>query len=500
MQAGQIGQAMGIGLAKQQGLAQAEREAMEAGGDPVKLAFSLARASMAAPGLDRSLGNIYQQLLDRTQSGQLGTGLGQNVTTTQLQNNDNNPGMEGEIDPKGTTPPSMDVPLDGNQTTKNEPMGQNTPIVLPPNKNYNPDQVQGVAHQYLAEMRPDLVEGTSAYGRVPTFNYQSKSTLRPEEEGQIRQKLQSQNVTPKVQDRIVETLRNDIQTRYAENLKNFGLDTARQQQINEKWNTFRTNSNGYLQPLLGKYSPTLGFGGKPRTANDLTNKYFQYAGELPIDLTPEQMHAQAGAMLQNDINRVDALSAIPGMPFIRDPSQVVENVKDHKEAYKDLYREGFYETLKEDAVNKNMGLEELHWTLFGDQTDKNSLRSISEIQAPKLYLNQKEEEFFKGTSQPINNPNYPKEKQIYVDKIAKKLQKIGKDDDLVLLRSQVLNSGGKESDFNDALTKAQENGLVLSPFQKTQMQEVRIPRRRPMWEIFSPSAWKQWINYTAGKR
>ncbi len=47
---------------------------------------------------------------------------------------------------------------------------------------------------------------------------------------------------------------------------------------------------------------------------------------------------------------------------------------------------------------------------------------------------------------------------------------------------------------------ARQNGLNLSTFQESQQQELRIPRKRPLWEICNPKAWAQWINYTAGKR
>lgn len=508
MQAGQIGQALGLGISKRMGLAEAQREASNAGGDPVKLAFSLAKASMAAPGMERSLGQIYEQLLARTESKGYTKGLGGEATPETVSGLaptgfDRNPISEGEVSQDGTINPSMDVPLEGSPNNFKQPNETTSNISLPTRKNYSPEQVQSVAHQYLLDMRPDLIEGTSAYGRVPTFNYQSKSTLRPEEEAQIRQKLDSQGLAPKVQDRVVDTVRNDIQARYNESLKNFGLDTVRQKEINDKWDTFRKLSDKNLDPIIGKYQPGYLYGGKPRTANDLRNKYFQYAGDLPVDLTPEQMHAQAGTMLQNDINNIDALGAIPEMPFIRDPNDVEKNVKDHKEAYKDLYDRGFYESLKEDAVDKGMGLEELHWTLFGDQTDKKNLRSVSDLSAPKLYF--KDETKFTGPGAPpkierINNPNYPKEREIYVNNLSKRLKTIREKDDLILLRSQALNSGAQEADFNDALSKAQDEGLVLSPFQRTQMQEVRIPRKRPQWEIFNPSAWKQWINHAAGKR
>lgn len=66
--ASMIGSALGQGLTKRLGLSEAETAAQQAGNDPVKLAFALARANMAAPGLERSLGQIYEQLLKRQQA------------------------------------------------------------------------------------------------------------------------------------------------------------------------------------------------------------------------------------------------------------------------------------------------------------------------------------------------------------------------------------------------------------------------------------------------
>ncbi|HLT41793.1 MAG TPA: hypothetical protein VKZ95_03735, partial [Sphingobacteriaceae bacterium] len=363
-------------------------------------------------------------------------------------------------------------------------------------------------------LRPDLVEGSSQYGRVPTYNYQMKSDLRPEEEQQLRQQFIDKKINPKVQDNLINRIREDIKTRYNEMKTNYGMDVAREKQIQDKWAVFKAQSDENLQPLLGRYNSRFGFGGRPRTSNDLKNKYFQYAGNLPVNLTPEQMHAQAGAMLQNDIDRIDAVAALPEMPFIRNPHDVEDYLNDKKDAYKELVNEGFYESIKEDSVNKGMGIEELHNSIWGDQTNKASLNSLSIFQAPIQDFNEpkrgeknlfgfgkdfSKESLLKPFTKKIN-PNYVKEKKQYIENISSQLERIKPEDDLILLRSQVLNSGGTEKDFMDALTKAQEKKLQLSPFQRSQLQELRIPRVRPLWEIFNPKTWNQWINYLSGRR
>lgn len=501
---GLVGQAIAQGLAKRAGLAEAEKAAQDAQGDPVKLAFSLARASTYAPELQRSLGNIYEQLLARTQSGQLETGLtgveGGVPTSINSPGAEANPDMQGEIKPEGVIPASTDVP--SNVTPLNREIAQKDPIQYPKNKKFNAEDIDSLSHQFLVDMRPDLVQGSSQYGRIPTFNYEMKSSLRPEEEGQLRQQLRSKKIAPAVIDKIVDKTKEDINTRYNEYLKNFGFDQARQEQIRNKWSQFKNESDRNLKPLIGKYSGTLGVGGRPATANDLRNKYFQYAGNLPVNLTPEQMNAQATAQLQNDINRLDALAALPSIPFIRNPDEMENYLEDNKEAYKQLYNEGFYESLKEDSASKDMGLEELHYTIWGDQTDRKNLNSIASIEAPKMYLNGTPGDKYNIFSKKklISNKNYPKERKKYINKLSKNLSKISPDDDLILLRSQVLNSGGTEKDFNDALDQAINEGLNLSPFQSSQKQEARIPRMRPIWEIFNPNAWKNWMNKLRGKR
>lgn len=516
-QAGQLGQAFGQGLSRKIGLGEVEKLAQSGINDPVKLAVALAKLTNYAPGLERSLGEVYKTLLERSQSHQVGEGLagsGQTPLTNQLkgtpaQENGRispNVSYQNQIAPTGAIPDSMNVPESVEQPKVN--------INIPSDKQYDAADIKNISQQFLSTFRPDLVQGSSTYGRIPPFNFASQSDLSRQEEGQLRQNLESRRYAPKAIDAIVQRTREDVKRAYDEKIKAFDIDRTQQEDMNKKWQTFKERSNEYLQPLLGKYDSTFGFGGKPRTANDLKNKYFQYAESLPSNLTPEQMHAQAGAMLQNDINRIDALAAIPPLPYVRDPKEVEENIKAAKEAYKPLLKEGFYESLKEDAViNKGMGLEELHYTLYGDTTDKSSLKKISDIKAPHPYIKGTEYSllnFYKGKDilnlqkgqlpEPLPNPNYSKERDTYIKNLSQKLKNIKPDDDLILLRAQALNSGAQERDFNEALEMARQNGLNLSTFQESQQQELRIPRKRPLWEIFNPKAWAQWINYTAGKR
>jgi len=492
MQQGQLGESIGQGLSKRWALEEAENSANNANGDPVKLAFALARASTAAPGMERSLGQIYEKLLERTNSNGLAKGLS-SQDPSQLP--------EGSISPSADVAPSMDTPSNTPFTPENKLNSDTT--VYPDKSHYNNDDVKSISSQYVMDNRPDLIAGSTSYGRIPTFNFSAQSDLRPEEEGQIRQNLIDKGTAPKVIDQIVNTTRNDIKNRYNEKIKSLEFDATRQKEINDKWNQFSNAADQNLLPLTGKYSSTFGFGGRPKTSNDLKNKYLQYASELPVNLTPQQMHAQAGTMLQKDITRIDQLSALPQLPFIRDPKEVENNIEDRKEAYRELVKEGYLETVKEDAVlNGNMGLEELHSTIWGDQTDKGSLNSIGSLKAPEMYFGKTS---FNPSPTAIStsrkaNPNYEKEREMYVKNLSNKLMNIKPEDDLILLRAQALNNNATERDFNDALKMAQEKGYKLSPFQSNQLQEVRIPRKPPMWQIFNPSAWGKWINHEAGKR
>ena len=168
---------------------------------------------------------------------------------------------------------------------------------------------------------------------------------------------------------------------------------------------------------------------------------------------------------------------------------VRESMDNIKALYKPLKEAGMIEPLKEDAIyNKDMGIEEMHEAMWGDQTNRKLLREISGIKAGK-------------------------DKEKYIDMVSNKLKSLGPEDDLVLARSMVLDGGGTIEDWRKSLEKARENGLELSPFQESQLQESYLPRQRPLYEIFSnpdPTGlaiggglgvvFKHFLNYVRGKR
>src|SRR5690606_15019230 len=156
-----------------------------------------------------------------------------------------NPDIAGEISPGGIIAPSADVPSNANPI--NRINAQNTDIQYPKGK-YSADDIESLSFQFMSDLRPDLVEGSSQYGRVPTYNYQMKSDLRPEEEQQLRQQFIDKKINPKVQDNLINRIREDIKTRYNEMKTNYGMDVAREKQIQDKWAVFKAQSDENLQP------------------------------------------------------------------------------------------------------------------------------------------------------------------------------------------------------------------------------------------------------------
>jgi hypothetical protein len=474
-----LGSSLGQGLAKRMGLAEAEKAASSAQGDPVKLAFSLARASTYAPELQRSLGTIYEQLLQRSQQQEVNKGLG----LATGPGSGANPDITGEVSPKGGIAPSTDVP--SNNSTNREIANTKK---LPPKIAKDTQDVIDIADKFIEELRPDLLVGSSNFAQIPSYNFETKSDITPEEEANIRQQLS--NYSPQAQERIIQRIREGTKAKWNETQQEYANRGVEYQRNDQRWKDFEAQSATRLPGWIQ------GFG--PRTQEDLTNKYFQYAGNLPNNLSPEDMHARAMVNLKKDINRFNALEEIPAVPWFRNDESAKEYLDNTKDAYKPLLDEGYYEALKEDAVNnKDLGLEELHYVLYGDTTDKDSLNKIAALKAPKQFLGP-----VPGTQGMVEkrNKNYDKERKSYISSLSSNLKTIKPKDDLILLRSQVLGQGGTEKDFNEALDMAIDKGLKLSAFQESQLQEVRIPRQRPVWEILNPKAWSNMINLFRGKK
>lgn len=361
------------------------------------------------------------------------------------------------------------------QPAKDTPEAK-TPI---PKGKMNANDIANLSNELLNDIRPDLLSNTS-YGSIPSFNFESKSDLRPEEEAQIRQRLQDKKILPEVQDSIIDRVRQDVQTRYNEAKDRYGFNEDQRRAVQEKWSNFRTlaegggGQSGLLTPFISQFTHE---DGQPllNTQNDLRDKYFQYAGDLPVNLTPEQMHARATNLLQNDINALHALQQFPSAPPFRGLSDMEGYLNNYSKAVKPLIDKGMIGAVKDDAIfNKDLGVEETHQAIWGDQTSKPLINSLANVPFPRK--NQ-------------GRPGFADEKDVnrYVDQISKKLFEMKPEDDLILLRSAVMQHDPEEGFrlFTKSLDKAQQNGLQLSPFQLQQLQEVRLPRTPPLWEFFS---------------
>lgn len=451
-----------------------------ANGDMSKILPELMRAYTLNPGLERS--GLGQKYLETALAGQYPGALGQGAGGVQPSQFNTQPiaseaqqaqltALEGEA-----KHPSLDV----------------------------------AANQYLAQVRPDLINPDKRYGAINTFAGINKQDLSPQEEADLRNKLMQEYKNPNVVNQVVERIREGIKNKHNEALSQYKFDADKINQINDKWNNFVNGTergggaSARLAPHIDKYGEEA-----PKTKELLKNKYLDYASKLPTDLTPEQMHSAAMELLQKDITKLDALAAIPAAPPMRRETDVANYLDTNKKVYRDLADQGYIEALREDAFNnKDLGNEEFHSLIWGDQTSKPFLNKVHSVEAPKEY-------FEPTANKPFMtyNPKYPQEHQKYISELANRFKGMSQKDDLVLTRAMVLDNGGTIKDFNDALDMAEKNGLKLSEFQKSQLQETNIPRTPPLWEIFTgftgdnPATgivgnlgWKPFINYLRGKK
>lgn len=464
---------------------QLQKDLEASGGDPAKMLPALMRAQTLNKQMERS--NLGAKALEMAGLGQFGPALG-DVS--------NNPPPMGSPQPQTSTgAPDQNII---------EPISQETQQQQPETakERLSPKDIQGISNQYLGEVRPDLINPATQYGAINTFNGALKQDLSSEEESRLRQQLMEKYKNPNTVNQVIDRLRQDVKNRYNEALSKYGFDQNRLTQIQKKWDDFTKGTNERLEPHLSKFG-----GDFPKTKEILQNKYNQYAGDLSPDMTAQQMHTNSMALLQKDIDKLDALHAGTSMPPAHTEGGVKNYLESNKRQYKDLVDQGFLDAVKEDAlINKDMGNEEFHSQIWGDQTSKPFLNSLHEIKAPKEFIH-----IPYSTSNKYNK-NYPQEHEKYISDLSNKLRNIGPNDDLVLSRAMVLDSGGDIKDFNQALTEAEKKGLKLSEFQRSQLQEINIPRVPPMWELFSKNLevsplgalgslnWKPFINYLRGKK
>lgn len=484
------------GYERQRGLSAIDNlqtELQSAGGDISKTLPALARALTLNKNLERS-GLAQQFLINSAQGlypGALGQGAGGQPTSPQAGAMVDQPAAQAVS--------QQEIPFISSETQQNQPATAEG--------KKSPRDIDSIANQYIGEVRPDLVNPATQFGAINTFDSEIKQDLSPEEESRLRQQLMDKYKNPNIVNPVIDRIREGIKNRYNEAQAKYGFDQDRLNQIKGKWNEFTQGTEARLEPHLGKYNGSGESPGFPKTKEVLRNKYNQYAAAFPTNLTPEQMHTNAMELLQRDLNKLDALQALPSLPPIRGNESMKEYMDTYKEQYKDLADQGFLEALREDAImNKDMGNEEFHSLIWGDQTNKDVLNSLHGLKAPVEYP---EKKYAPGIKE--YNSKYPEERQRYVREVSNKLRKLSPTDDLILSRAMVLDNGGTVQDFQEALKQAQQNGLKLSEFQKQQLQETGIPRRPPLWELFSDQGqggigpfkfmnWGPFINYLRGKK
>lgn len=466
-------------------------EMQKEGQSPMQILQGLAKASLINPNLERSLGPIFQELMKTSSAQQTPGAIGSTLGGQQSQT----PGTQRQQQPMQDTRMGQ-----GNQRELMLQGGAQerlleTPMELKdvPRVTKNASQVDDESYKFIQELRPDLLNAQTPFGStVPTFDFMQKSDLRRDEEAGMREQMIAKGIRPEVQDQTIEKVRNDIKNKWNENLQFYKLDENAIKANNDKWDVVRKNAldpqQGRLLPYVNKYKDA------PQYKEDVTNKYFQYAGQQPTNYTPEQIHDNAMQLLQRDLNQIDALKSGYEAPVIHDVKSMKDFGDSYREAVMPLIQKGYANAVKEDALaNKDLGLEEYHQIIYGPQTNKDLLNSIHSVKSPKEASNV----VSGGQIQRSRNKNFPEERQKYVQELSNKLKKIGPNDDLVLMRAMVLDNGGTIKDFTEALNTS---GAKLSPFQERQLQEVQLPRQPPISEIFSPGSWKSWVNYIRGKK
>lgn len=440
------------------------KKGIKDGGSNLDITLNAAKAFAGIPGSERYFDKILPTILDQANQERAPNALRGGAEALRGQN--------------GQTMP--EVPT--NETSK--------PIKQTPEMR----DVENKSNEFLVELRPDLIQESSNFARVPSFDFDKRSTLRPDEEANIRERLNADKVPLSQQNQILERLNNDIKSRYQEAQNIYQYDKDAQAAIANKWQTVSNAAPAKVEPFLFQYPQ----GEYPGTRNEIMNNYYKYAEAQPVNLTPEQIHTNAMTDLQKDLNQLSAIKALPEMPFLRTEGDSKKYFNHIKEAYKPLLEKGYDQALREDAVNnKDMGIEDFHAALYGDNTNAKLVKDIADMNLmPESFMRKLNSPMPKNTGK---IPTFVKESE-YVDKLSNKLMKISATDDLILLRGAALDANATEGEFSQALQKAVGQGLKLSPFQSNQLSELQIPREPSVWDFFGTAGWKKRFNLERGKK
>lgn len=349
------------------------------------------------------------------------------------------------------------------------------------------------AKSWLAQNRPDLVNQINKFSQFPTFQSPEKFGLSLDDEANLRQGLQQKGYRPEAIENAVESVRKDIGRQWQEAQTKYNIGKDFYQMRGEKWKDVEKTVEGNLPSMMSGYSP--------ETADNLKSKLYQYAAEESPNLTPKQIYQNARAKLREDEKQLKKLAALPAIPPIRSGRNIVEasdRLKAISNAYQEPLKKGYEAALWDDAINnKKLGTEEAHVAIWGPQTSKESINSLKNLPSYPKDIKIGTGQFGVSTDR-----QFPQKREKYIEDLSNALMSIKPDDDLMVLRTVVLDKNAPPEDFALAIKLAEEKGLELSPFQQNMIGEIEQPRIRPLDELFSqPGKYIKWLfNYVTGKR
>lgn len=426
---------------------------------PIDLLKGLIDASVYSPEIGKNLGALYGETMKYRGA----ENQGQNIRNSSLL-------------------PQASSQFNGDQ--QEDSFSENT------NKNNAPSKIvlkdAKPAEDYLRQVRPELFE-ENGWGKIPKPDFSKKQFLTPEEKAGIYDKLKHLPIERREQ--VINTIEEGVQNQYKENVSKYGFTKEEQAARDEKIREASHLALPELEPIFSQQKNN----GVPSssTIRELNQNFNRYLAAQPDYLTPQQMASNATQLVQRDNNMLNVVRALPSMPPIQRFDSAKDMIKDYSEAYKPLKELGYIDALKEDAIyNKDLGTEGMHAAIWGDDMSPETVKSISKVKPPIRN---------KGFISDFNNLlGVGKEDNSYKS-LSKKLVDIQPNDDLILLRAMALDNGFDEREFTKALNEAQKSGLELSPFQKSQIPELGIARKIPLWEIFKEGP-SNWVNYFRGKK
>jgi len=197
---------------------QLQKDLAASGGDMTKMLPALMRAQTLNKAMERS--GLGTKALELAGMGQFGPAL-EDVSKPQ-------PTVAGatQQQPNSRIPDQNIIDPISRETQEPQPETAR--------ERSSPYDIQGIANQYLGELRPDLVNAATQYGAVNTFNGAVKQDISPQEEGQLRQQLMEKYKNPNTVNQVIDRLRESVKNQYNEALAKYGFDKDKLTQIQTK--------------------------------------------------------------------------------------------------------------------------------------------------------------------------------------------------------------------------------------------------------------------------